>query len=108
MKKIKDFLTSSLGVFGILIFYILSILVTVYPLIMFEMPWWLYMVLALIVQLVIVNIPFGLEILWIVGLVGAISGKQDIFAVIYYVLFALIVGSTIINLLKIFLSKDGR
>ena len=105
MQKIKEFLLNSLGTFGILLFYAISLLITVYPLIMFEMSWWLYIILALIVQLVIVNIPFGLEVLWIIGLIGAISGKQDIFAVIYYVLFVLIVGSTVKNLVKIFLSK---
>lgn len=105
MQKIKDFLLTSLGTVGLLLFYTISLLITVYPLIMFEMSWWLYLVLALIVQFVIVNIPFGLEVLWIIGLVGAISGKQDIFAIIYYILFVLIVGSTIIKLIKIFLGK---
>lgn len=105
MQKIKEFLLTSLGTFGMLLFYVISILITVYPLIMFEMSWWLYMILALIIQFFIVNIPFGLEVLWIVGLIGAISGEQDIFAVIYYVLFVLIVGSTVKNLVKIFLSK---
>ena len=105
MQKIKEFLLTSLGTFGILLFYAISLFITVYPLIMFEMSWWLYMILALIIQIVIVNIPFGLEVLWIIGLIGAISGKQDIFAVIYYVLFVLIVGSTVKNIVKIFLSK---
>ena len=106
MQKIKEFLLTSLGTVGIVLFYTISLLITVYPLIMFEMPWWLYIVLALLVQLVIVNIPFGLEVLWIIGLVGAITGKQDIFAIIYYVLFVLIVGSTAIRLVKIFLSEE--
>lgn len=106
MQKIKDFLLTSLGTFGMVIFYTISLLITIFPLIMFEMSWWLYLILALIAQLVIVKIPFGLEVLWIIGLVGAILGKQDIFAVIYYILFALIVGSTIIRLVKIFLSKE--
>ena len=106
MQKIKDFLLTSLGTFGILLFYVISLLITVYPLLMFKMSWWLYMILALIIQLVVVNIPFGLEVLWIIGLIGAISGKQDIFAVIYYILFVLLVVPTIIRLVKIFLSKD--
>lgn len=101
MQKIKDFLLTSLGTFGILLFYAISLLITIFPLLMFEMSWWLYMILALIIQLVIVNIPFGLEVLWIIGLIGAISGKQDILAVIYYILFVLIVGSTVINLIQI-------
>lgn len=106
MQKIKDFLLTSLGTVGMVLFYTISLLITIFPLIMFEMSWWLYLILALIAQSVIVKIPFGLEVLWIIGLVGAISGKQDIFAVIYYILFALIVGSTIIRLVKIFLSKE--
>ena len=106
MRKIRDFLLTSFGTFGFVLFYAIVIFMTVYPLIMFEMSWWLYIVLSLIVQLVIVNIPFGLEVLWIIGLIGAISGKQDTFAVIYYILFALIIGPTIIKLVKIFLSKD--
>lgn len=106
MQKIKDYLLTSLGTVGMLLFYTISLFITVYPLIMFEMPWWLYLLLALLVQLVIVNIPFGLEVLWTIGLVGAISGKQDVFAIIYYILFVVIVGSTVIKLLRIFLSKE--
>lgn len=102
MQKIKEFLLTSLGTFGILLFYALSLFITIYPLLMFNMPWWLYMVLALVVQFVIVNIPLGIEGLWIVGLFGAISGKQDIFAYIYYVLFAIIVISFIRNIIRIF------
>lgn len=105
MQKIKEFLLTSLGTFGILLFYVIGLLLTIYPLLMFEMSWWVYMLLALVIQLIVVNIPFGLEVLWIIGLIGAISGKQDIFAVIYYILFALIIGSTVIKLIKIFLSK---
>ena len=106
MQKIKDFLLTSLGTFGILLFYTISLLITVYPLIMFEMSWWLYIILALIVQLVVVKVPLGLEALWVIGLIGAISGKQDIFTVIYYISFVLIIGSTVKNILKIFLSKE--
>ncbi len=105
MQKIKDFLLTSLGTVGMLIFYTLSLFITVFPLIMFEMPWWLYLILALLVQLVIVKIPFGVEILWIIGLIGAILGKQDVLAIIYYILFVVIIGSTVVKLLKFFLSK---
>lgn len=105
MKKIKDFLLTSLGPFGIILFYLVSIFITLCPLLMFEMSWWLYLLLTLVVQLVVVNIPLGLEALWIVGLFGAVSGKQDVFAIIYYVLFALIIGSAIVRIVKVFTSK---
>lgn len=105
MNKIKDFLIGSLGFTGMLLYMLIGITVSVFPLLMFNMPWWLYILLALVVQLVVVNIPLGLEVLWIVGLFGAVSGKQDIFAIIYYVLFALIIGSAIVRIVKAFTSK---
>ena len=105
MKKIKDFLLTSLGTFGIILFYLLCFFITYYPLLMFKMSWWLCLLLALLVQLVVLNIPFGPEVLWIVGLFGAVSRKQDIFAIIYYVLFALIIGSAIVRIVKAFTSK---
>jgi hypothetical protein len=60
----------------------------------------------LIVIYFVTNIPLATEILWIIGLFGAISGKQDIFAIIYYVMFAIIVGGFIVRLIKVLLSKD--
>jgi hypothetical protein len=105
MQKIKDFLLTSLGTFGLLLFYAIGLLLTIYPLLMFEMSWWVYMLLALVIQFFVVNIPFGLEVLYIIGFFGAISGEQDIFAVIYYILFALLVVPTIIRIIKILFSK---
>ena len=102
MKKLKEFLMTSLGMFGFLLYYLISLLITVYPLIMFDMKPWIYIVLALLVQFILVNIPFGIEALWVVGLFGAISGKQDIFALIYYVVFAIIAISVINNIVRAF------
>jgi hypothetical protein len=106
MQKIRDFLLGTLGTLGMLLFYVIALLITSYPLFMFDMPWLLFIVLALIAQFVIIYIPFGLEVMWIIGLFGALSGKQDVFAVIYYILFVLIVGHAIINLFRIFFSKN--
>lgn len=103
MQKIKDFLTTTLGTFGMLIFWALSVFVCILPLLMFNMPGWLYMLLSLLVLFVLKNIPFFLEILYIVGFFGAISGKQDLFAIIYYVVCAIIVIPALINLILAFL-----
>ena len=106
MKKIKDFLLTSMGTFGFVLYFAIAILITVFPLLMFNMPHWLYLVLALLVQFVLINIPFCMEILYIIGLFGAIGGKQDIIAIIYYVVFALMVVPTIIRLIKLLFARE--
>jgi hypothetical protein len=106
MEKIKNFLFTTLGVIGYVIYYLVALAVSVFPLLMFNMPWWLYIILSLVAIYLVGNIPLAAEILWIIGLFGAISGKQDIFAIIYYVMFAIIVGGFIVNLIKVLLSKD--
>ena len=97
--KVGSYLTSTLGLIGWLIFIGLSFFVTLLPLLMFNVPWWADVLLSLLVVFVIAKIPFGIEILYIVGLFGAILGPQDFFAILYYILFALIVGSTLIKLI---------
>lgn len=106
MEKIKDFLLNALGGIGYVIYYLVALAVSIFPLLMFNMPWWLYIILSLIVIYFVGNIPLATEILWIIGLFGAIFGKQDIFAIIYYVMFAIIVGGYIIKLIKVLLSND--
>lgn len=106
MEKIKDFLLNSLGTVGIVLYFLVAILITILPLLMFDMPFILYIVLALLVQFVLINIPFCMEILYIIGLFGAVNGKQDIFAIIYYIVFALIVIPTIVRLIRVFFIKE--
>ena len=106
MEKIKDFLLNSLGVIGFVIYYLVALAVSVFPLLMLNMPWWLYIILSLIDIYFVGNIPLATEILWIIGLFGAIFGKQDIFAIIYYIMFVIIVGGFIVRLIKVSLSKD--
>lgn len=104
MQKIKDFLFGTLGIVGIIFYYALGLFVSLYPLWMFNLPFWLYMVLGLLI-LLLEKIPLFNQAVWIVGLFGAISGEQDIFAIIYYIGFAIIMGTTIIKLALSFFGK---
>lgn len=107
MQKIKDFLFDTLGIFGIIFYYALGLFVSLYPLWMFNLPFWLYMVLGLLIVL-LEKIPLFNQVVWIVGLFGAISGEQDIFAIIYYIGFAIIMGTTIIKLALSFFEKRRK
>lgn len=100
MKTITYFILTTFGTAGIFISSVLFTVLSVFPLLMFEMSWWLYMLLALILQFFIYKIPLAFEVLWIVGLVEAISGPQNIFTVIYYILFAIIIVPTLVRIVK--------
>lgn len=82
----KEKLTSALGTFGSVLYFILRIFVAVLPLVMIHGGWLLTFVLCLVMYF----IPATSIIFWIWGLVCAIGGVQDIFAIIYYVCFAVI------------------
>lgn len=105
MQKIKDFLLNSMGSFGFVIFFLISTLVCILPILMFELPFGLTIILALVVEFVLINIPFVFEILYVIGLFGAMAGPQDFIATIYYIVFAIVIGSCIINLIRVFTTK---
>lgn len=91
----KEKLHSLLGGFGVILYYGLTLLIAVLPLVMIDVPFW-----ADFLILIVVNVfpPLSLP-LWIWGLIAAIKGSQDIFAIIYYILFAIFVLYCLINLL---------
>lgn len=105
MQKIKEFMFSSLGGFGIVLFYVIGIFVSIFPLLMFDLPGWLYGILCLVVLFVVIYIPLGLEALWLVGFFGALAGPQDTIAIVYYVIFAIIFVSFIVRLIANLLSN---
>lgn len=100
MRKITEFLVGSLGTLGLIISHILVCLICVFPLLMFDLPWFVYTILALLMIFVLSTIPLVIELEWCIGLVGAIMGKQDTIAIVYYVLFAIIIGGFLVNLFR--------
>ncbi len=82
---------SALGV----VYYIVTFLLSILPLVMLDLPFWADFLIILGVNL-LNALLFGIPelALWIVGLVAAIHGKQDAWAIAYYVVFG-------INALKI-------
>jgi hypothetical protein len=63
---------------------------------MIYQPLWI----DLIIMLAATLIPFGTFALWIWGLVCAIMGKQDVFAIIYYVVTAVIFSPFLFSMLS--------
>lgn len=91
-SRISIFL-SSLG--GIL-YYITFGVIAVFPIVMVGMPFWVDLILVGIMLF----IPATSSIFWVWGLIAAILGPQDSFAIIYYILFASMFLPFFIKLMK--------
>ena len=81
----KEKLVNALGSLGMIIWFLGSIVVYILPFVMIGASFWLNLLFFGIVQF----FPASSVIFWIWGLVCAIKGVQDIWAIIYYVLFVI-------------------
>ena len=82
----KEKLLNSLGYVGGIIWFIVSSLIYVLPFVMIGASFWLNLLLFSIVYF----FPASSVIFWIWGLVCAIQGPQDVWAIAYYILFAVL------------------
>ena len=82
----KEKLLSALGTFGGILWYILQLVLFVLPLVMIHQGF----LLRAVFFFCMVFIPGAPAVFWIWGLVCAIGGPQDVFAIIYYVATAVI------------------
>lgn len=102
--RIKNLLSDSLGASTGILFYLFTLLVVIFPIVMittsFNLPWWVGSIMLFASLFISSNFSV---VYMIVGLVGAIKGPQDVFAIIYYIYFSLIVFLPyIIKLIGIF------
>lgn len=97
----KDKLQTALGTFGSILYWVLIIFITVLPVVMIGAPFWLSAIIFLICSFV----PYLSLPLWIWGLVEAIKGPQDVFAIIYYIATVIIFLPTIISMFSSLINK---
>ena len=81
----KDKLISIFGSVGMIIWYLLSWFIYVIPFVMIGASFWLNLLFFFIMEF----FPPSSIVFWIWGLVCAIKGEQDVWAIIYYVLFVI-------------------
>lgn len=82
----KEKLLNAFGTLGGILWFIVSTLVYVLPFVMIGASFWLNLLFFGIVQF----IPASSVVFWIWGLIRAIQGQQDVWAITYYVLFAVL------------------
>lgn len=81
----KEKLMNAFGSVGMVIWFLGSTLVYILPFVMIGASFWLNLVFFGIVSI----FPPASIVFWVWGLVCAIKGVQDVWAIIYYVLFAI-------------------
>lgn len=89
----KEKLIDKLGTAGVILFYAASLIVSVMPLLALPVRGILFFVLAALMYF----IPASSAIFWVWGLMYVFDGKQDAFAVIYYVCFVVLFLPIFIN-----------
>lgn len=101
ITSLKSKLMDALGSVGIILWYLISLLIAIIPLVMIDASFGLNLLLLAVVLF----IPATSGIFWIWGLVCAINGPQDAIAIIYYVLFAIMFLPYFINAVLSFFIK---
>lgn len=90
----KEKLLSALGNFGLVLYYIIRLSVSILPLVMIDANFVLTFLFCVIMNV----IPLASPVFWVWGLVCAVSGTQDWMAIVYYICFGIIFLPFIIDL----------
>ena len=88
MNRIKDRLLGSLGFFGYILFYGITMVFSFAPLFVLPFPFLVNLILFFVMSFFAVTGTIINIALWIWALVVTINSPQDVFSIIYYVLFA--------------------
>ena len=97
----KDKLMNTLGTVGVILWYLVSLLIAVLPFVMIDASFLLNILFFTIIQI----FPASSVIFWIWGLVCAINGPQDAWAIIYYILFIIMFLPFFISTISSLFSK---
>ena len=94
----KDKITDSLGIFGTALYYLFSLAATILPIVMIHPSFILSFLCFMIMEI----FPLSKVVFWVWGLVGAINGPQDAWAIAYYILCVVIlIPSFIVSITNI-------
>ena len=91
----KEKFLSALGNFGLILYYIIRLSVSILPLVMIDANFVLSFLFCVIMNV----IPLASPVFWVWGLVCAVSSTQDWMAIVYYICFGIIFLPFIVDLL---------
>lgn len=75
----------------VILYYLFAYLATFLPLIVLDFPFWLTLIIIVIVTSFAGFLPVDLALLglWVWGFIVALNGPQDIFAILTYIFFGI-------------------
>ena len=97
----KEKLLDALGTLGGILYFVISAFVYVLPIAMIGKPFLLNLIFFGVMQF----FPPASIIFWVWGLICAIGGPQDFFAIIYYILFVVMFLPFFLNIISAFFKK---
>lgn len=96
---LKAKLITSLGSLGLILFYMIGVLFAIAPLVILDTPFWLTFLLVIAINVIPLIGSLIEVVLWVWALIVAIGSPQDIFVIVFYVLFAI----NVVRLLSVFI-----
>lgn len=102
--KLKDWLVSTLGIFGYVVYYLLSVVIQFAPLLVLNLPFWADILIICAVNLIpYANLPYlGL---WIWALVVAVGCPSAVTSIIFFVSFGLHFVYWLLTIISFFSEK---
>lgn len=101
----KEKLSSALGIFGIVLYYLILLAVGVLPFVMINIS---SSILRFILFFLYFIFPSSSIIFWIWGFVCAICGPQDWLAILYYILFGVMFLPFFFDIVRTLLSSLSK
>lgn len=95
MNRLKETLSSTLGVFGFILTYLMSAFVIIFPTLIIDVPF----VLDILFILLIWFFPITSIVFWVWSFIIAITGPQDLLAIVFYIVSIIIFIPYIINVI---------
>ena len=102
LSDLKDKIVGFLGGAGSILYYLLLLIISIMPLVMIGTNWWQSLIIIAADQF----LPVISSVFWVWGLIKAILGPQNVFAIIYYVLFAIVYIPFFITFIASFRGKE--
>lgn len=102
MSKLRQKLSASLGIFGSILYFIISLAIIALPMVVFYDS----LVLSYVYFIGYWIFPLISGIFWVWGLFRVISGPQGVFSTIYYISFVIMFVPYFIATLRSIFSKE--
>lgn len=83
----KEKLQDALGGIGIVLYFVITAFLAVYPIGYLDMPLWVMLIAVAVVTMLPLVGSIAMIVIWVLGFIQAVSGPQTVWEILFYVLF---------------------